>query len=311
VTLAEARQMPADFGLSWSGELVGRIVNDRDGDGVAGVSEPGLAGVRLSIQGEGRTVNADTNGYGYYRVEGLDPGAYHVVVDEGTLPTGYQLLKGGEAATEVSAQGLARVDFMGGALRAVAGVVYRDGNWSGTRDADEVGAAGVSVFCGTGTVKTDARGRYLCRSLPAGPLMVGAVAAAGTRAPEAAGRSVTLPDGPAFVERVDVALEPTYEALAQAPLPFDPRTGRLRPAARAAVTRIAALAGAIPAPLVLELRIEAPPGASPRAIERATADARALLGQAKVPEARLRAAERREIAGRWARIVVRAMKGGG
>jgi SdrD B-like domain len=312
VTVAEERKIPADFGLSWAGEMVGRVVNDRDGDGVAGVSEPGLAGVHLTIQGEGATLSTVTNGYGYYRVEGLDPGAYRVVVDEGTLPTGYQLVKGGEAATEVGAQGLARVDFMGGALRAVAGVVYRDSNWNGTRDADEVGAAGVSVFCGTGQVKTDARGRYMCRGLPAGALMVGALAAEGTRAPEAAGRSVTLPDEPAFIEHVDVALEPTYEALGQAPLPFDRRTGRLGRGARAAVARIAALARAIPAPLVLELRIEAPPGTHVGALERAVAEARALLGGAQVPEARLRATPGRiDVAGRSPRIVVRAMKGGG
>jgi hypothetical protein len=161
-------------------------------------------------------------------------------------------------------------------------------------------------------VKTDARGRYLCRSLPAGPVMVGAVAAADTRAPEAAGRSVTLPDEPAFVEHIDVALEPTYEALAQAPLPFDRRTGRPGRGARAAAARIAALARAIPEPLVLELRIEAPPGTHVGALERAVAEARAMLGRANVPEARLRATPGRiDVAGRSARIVVRAMKGGG
>jgi hypothetical protein len=78
------------------------------------------------------------------------------------------------------------------------------------------------------------------------------------------------------------------------------------------VARIAALARAIPAPLVLELRIEAPPGTHVGALERAVAEARALLGGAQVPEARLRATPGRiDVAGRSPRIVVRAMKGGG
>jgi hypothetical protein len=310
VTVAEERQIPADFGLSWAGELVGRIVNDRDRDSVADVDEPGLAGVRLSIEGEGGAMTAETNSYGYYRVEGLDPGAYRVVVDEGTLPSGYQLAQAGEAATEVAATGLARVDFLGGALRAVGGLVYQDRNWNGTRDADETGAAGVTVACGPGVVTSDARGRYLCRGLPPGPLTVNALAAPGTRVRDAVGRSVTLPDEPAFVDHIDLPLEPTYEGLAKAALPFDPRTGRMRPAARAAAANLAAVAREIPPAIALELAVEAPQGTPERAIERAAAEARALLGRAKLPGDRLAATPARsEIAGRAARVVVRAARG--
>ena len=311
VTVGEERQVPADFGVSSAGELVGRIVSDIDGDGQAGINEPGVGGVHLALEGGPATVFAQTNSYGYYRFEGLDPGAYRVIVDPGTMPSGFEIAGDGEGAAEVSALDLARIDFLALALRAVAGVAYQDRNWNGKRDPDEPGAASVSVFCGLAVGISDAQGRYLCRGLAPGPIAVTAFPAPGARVGDPGQQMLTIPSGPTFVDKIDFPIQPTYEAVQQAPFAFDPRTATLRHPSRTAA-RIAALAAEVPATLALELVVEAPLRTSERVAHEALARARALLARQGVPAARVKTAPARiGIGGKTGRIVVRVVRGDG
>jgi hypothetical protein len=83
-----------DFGYHESGcsASIGDFVwNDLDRDGVQDAGEPGLAGVRLTLQDSlfSTIASTTTNGGGIYGFSGLCAGQYRVVVDKTTLPSSF------------------------------------------------------------------------------------------------------------------------------------------------------------------------------------------------------------------------------
>ena len=71
-----------------SGVIGDRIWNDANGNGVQDGSEPGVAGVRVSLSGPGGPRTAVTDASGRYQFTGLAPGTYTVSF---TTPAGYTL----------------------------------------------------------------------------------------------------------------------------------------------------------------------------------------------------------------------------
>lgn len=180
---------PLTQGEYYFGELVpsgiaGRVYYDRDGNGTQGApaTEPGIAGVTLTLSGtdtNGNTVNATTvtDANGDYSFPNLAPGSYRVTE---TRPAGYEpgITRAGAVSGTGSASGTVPTTGSGvsagpqgsnanviqaivlGSVGAgstgnnfsavrpagVSGYVYADvAPSNGTRDAAEPGIAGVSV----------------------------------------------------------------------------------------------------------------------------------------------------------------------
>lgn len=77
--------LAAFAGPAWAATWQGRVFEDRDGDGLAGPGEPGIAGVAVS---DGRSL-AVTDGEGRYRLEGQSGAPLFVVKPAGwRLPAG-------------------------------------------------------------------------------------------------------------------------------------------------------------------------------------------------------------------------------
>lgn len=68
--------------------VVGRVFEDRDGDGVLDDDEPGLAGV---LVGTSASLYVVSDAHGRFSIPGMSPGRTVIAVDEGSLPFGARL----------------------------------------------------------------------------------------------------------------------------------------------------------------------------------------------------------------------------
>jgi fimbrial isopeptide formation D2 family protein/uncharacterized repeat protein (TIGR01451 family) len=158
------------FGELAPAGLAGSVYRDRDADGLQGPSDPGIAGVTITLSGTddlGQVVlhAALTDEAGRFGFEALRPGSYTLVE---TQPAGY--LDGAESigtqggslagddtiAAIVLAPGGVGADNRFGELvpSSLGGAAFADANNDGVRQADEAGIAGVAVTL----VGTDDRG---------------------------------------------------------------------------------------------------------------------------------------------------------
>lgn len=97
VTLASGGAATANFANRAGGTVSGRVFNDENGDGVAGPSEPGQGGVRITLL-RGGSVAAETitSGDGSFLFAGVAPGALTL---SQTVPAGFH------ATTSTTIQG--------------------------------------------------------------------------------------------------------------------------------------------------------------------------------------------------------------
>jgi len=120
---------------SATGAIRGLVFIDTDADGVLDPDEPGLAGVRVLLDGGGPQFSAQTSGAGNYEFAGLGAGAYNVSID---LPAGYSLsTTGRHEGVAVSGGTVLGIDF--GLIAA---------------DSDVRPASGVSSLPSTGALGT-------------------------------------------------------------------------------------------------------------------------------------------------------------
>lgn len=160
VIVLQAETQATGYSFSERGASLGGVVFlDRDGDGVRGPDESGLPGVAIELRDQNNTTSLGTTttaADGSYRFDHLEAGVYNVVQ---TQPAGLRTSTPNVFTTTVTVAGLSGQNF-GEVPGRLTGLVFRDDNANGTREANEPGIAGVTVTL-TGT---DAAGRPVNRT---------------------------------------------------------------------------------------------------------------------------------------------------
>jgi hypothetical protein len=176
LVIASRDKATASFGLTDETSLSGRVVNDANDSGIAGV----LLRLRRAEHRDVVVAEATTDGGGGYYFAHLAPGSYMIEVDAATIPPEHTLARPGEIAVRLAPLRPAQLDLPISAERAITGVVYfdRDGDarYSDAVDAAATGARVVASCAGREfAAESDARGRYMLRGLPAGVVTLSAV----------------------------------------------------------------------------------------------------------------------------------------
>jgi len=151
-----------DFGYAGTGRLGDFVWWDLDGDGVQDPTEPGLAGVTVTLDWAGfddTFGNADdgqlkqaTDADGGYLFTGLPGGDYRVTITQADLPSGVRVT----ADPDGGADSVSALTLAGGASNLdqdfgyvgdseIGDLVWRDVNRDGERQADEPALQGVGV----------------------------------------------------------------------------------------------------------------------------------------------------------------------
>ena len=178
-----------DFGEVRPASLSGHVYHDANDNGVFDTTETGIGGAAVQVVSDdtGATIDVVTDANGYWSVDNLMPGEYHITE---TTPDGY--LDGKDAAGTLGGvannpgdlinkvnvgAGENGEDYDFGELLpgGLCGYVYVDANNNGLRDDGEVGIAGVelTLLDGNGTptgrtATTDADGHYCFPDLAPG-----------------------------------------------------------------------------------------------------------------------------------------------
>ena len=185
-----------DFGYSELSAIGDRVWEDRNGDGVQDVGEPGLVGVSVQrctrgpdgVFGTADDVIAETQvtgANGAYLFQDLFAGPYAIKVDDTTLPPAMVLTTANDPTNLALASGETRldVDFGYQHTGSLGDRVWDDIDADSGQDAGEPGLVGVTVTlcsagpdntCGTaddvllGSQQTGADGAYLFENLAGG-----------------------------------------------------------------------------------------------------------------------------------------------
>ena len=178
-----------DFGISFvKGELFGFVLND------AGA---GVAGVTVSLEGDGRSRTFTTTMDGKFLFRGLSPGAYVVSTQPATYPPGYVIQTLQSQSAEVETGQPQKVEISVKAIRSLSGKVTT----YDTSKLQSVPLANVTVILKELKLetKTNNNGIYLFRNLPAGTYTVTA-----TYGQSEATRKVTIPPEPTNLRDIDL-----------------------------------------------------------------------------------------------------------
>lgn len=145
-----------DFGNCPYGMVQGLKFQDLDGDGVRDDTEPGLAGVTItleSVSGDGPILAAVTGEDGSFSFTGLAPGRYRVGE---SVPPGYYATRPVSVEVDLRAGDTASVLFANAPYASVAGHKWQDNNGDGVRDPGEPPVGGITVVL-TGYTLSDER----------------------------------------------------------------------------------------------------------------------------------------------------------
>ncbi len=158
VTIAPgAENRAVDFSFRYTGSIGDSVFVDRDGNGQRSASEPGLAGVRLTLRpagpdnvvgtaDDGPTRTQESTAAGGYDFDHLAPGRFRVSVDASTAPAGSSTTTAASVDVDLApgAQ-IATVDFGFRYTASIGDRVWLDANANGTQDPGEAGLAGVAL----------------------------------------------------------------------------------------------------------------------------------------------------------------------
>jgi hypothetical protein len=196
-----------DVALKGIGSIGNFVWNDLNGNGVQDVSEPGIAGVTVTVTNSmGNSFSEETNASGFYSLPNLPPGTYTVAF---ATPSGYSpssALQGSDLTLDSDpvsgtvavtlAAGQSKTDIDAGffTLLTLGNRVWFDFNSNGTRDATagETAIVGATVKlyadanadnvpdgAAIATTTTDATGSYQFPNLVGGKYIVGVVLPSG------------------------------------------------------------------------------------------------------------------------------------
>jgi hypothetical protein len=158
------------------GHIQGRAFFDLNGNGQDDPEEPGLAGMKIQLDG-GRSVTTD--GQGWYRFGSLSPGEYSLALLSEQLGVGLRASTAMEKRVSLSARQTASVSFGVTNFGFVSGRVFNDLFLTGP-EGDAFNAPGVggvrlvlrhlskAVNSSMQAVSLDAGGIYIFRNLPPG-----------------------------------------------------------------------------------------------------------------------------------------------
>lgn len=151
----------ANFGDQAKATISGRVFQDRNGNMLQDVGEPGVAGVQVTLDG---TTVTTTTGNGSYLFSNVAVGV-HTVVE--TDPAGYVSTTPNARGVLVPLSGAATVNFGVQEQGTVFGSVFNDLNGDGIQNRHESGISGVVItLVGGGpqrTTTTDPDGVYIFR----------------------------------------------------------------------------------------------------------------------------------------------------
>ena len=181
------------FGIAFTrSTLRGVVVTD------AGTAIPG---VLVRVAGADHQATLRTSDDGTFVAEGLLAGDYEVSIEAGSVPAGYPVGALESQAVRVDPNATGRAKFVLRPYRSVAGRARMFNRETGQYVA--MSGARVEILPLREQSVTDARGQYAFRNLPAGQYTV-SVRHEGREYSVA----VTVPDGPALLTNVDVAVLP-------------------------------------------------------------------------------------------------------
>ena len=195
-----------DFGFYKLGSIGDFVWNDLNADGVQGSSEPGLAGVVVTLTGGVLPLTTTTNAAGGYSFGNLQPGTYTVSVaapaayvaspqNAGTPTTDSN--NGAGTTVVIAGNDDNTIDFGFFSHGSIGNFVWNDVNANGIQDSGEPGIAGVTVTLSNGaTTTTSASGAYLFSNLAPGTYTVTVATPAGyVASPTGAGTPGTDSNG--------------------------------------------------------------------------------------------------------------------
>ena len=174
------RQVIADFGNFEMMKVRGKKFDDRDGDGVQGVGEPGLPGWRIELDLHGDGIVDDfriTDRSGDYAFDRVDPGdpdkARVFRVREVLQPDWIRTFPENDTAYPLQSGLEVIADFGNFKRPKVCGRTFDDLNGNGVKDGDDTGLSGwtVELVEPDGNVRravTQARGGYCFEDLDPG-----------------------------------------------------------------------------------------------------------------------------------------------
>lgn len=209
--LAPRETLSVGFGVTNLGFAAGRIFNDLllSGELSAG-GAPGVGGVRLVLRGASganglrQAFTQAVNANGAYEFGNLPPGDYLLEVDQGSIPADFHLP--GQTSWPIRINPLQGtfLDLPLAARRAVLGTVFfdRDGDGVFNPDNDEP-VKGAIVTVGRAEARTDSRGAYILRNLPAGEIEIFALTSDGRKSDTT---SLVLGPNPVFKRDLNLAI---------------------------------------------------------------------------------------------------------
>jgi hypothetical protein len=164
----------------------------------------GVPGVVVHVAGDGRQRTIRTRDDGSFVVEGLPAGDYDVTIDAGSVPAGYPVDALAPQRVRVEERAPGRAAFVLQPYRSVSGRARlfnrKTGQYVG------LGGATVELLPLRRQSVTDANGQFAFRGLPPGEYKI--VAKHNGRDHVVA---VSIPEGPAMMKDVDVAVLPSAE----------------------------------------------------------------------------------------------------
>jgi uncharacterized repeat protein (TIGR01451 family) len=184
--------LAVDFGYNRSGASIGDSVwFDANGDGIQQLSEVGISGVEVILQGAGpdgklntsddQFIKTTTDSKGYYQFGDLNAGSYNVGINVDTIPVGSQFTTPSVKSLTLQANDhRVDADFGVKVTGQIGDTVWLDSNSDGIQQVGEIGLSGVVVTLRSAgndgvldtaddilqSQTTDSAGKYLFKDLP-------------------------------------------------------------------------------------------------------------------------------------------------
>jgi len=143
ITLPSGGATGADFALQMQGTLGGVLYHDRNDNRSQEESEPGIGGATVTLFNAGGPLTSmNTDSRGHYQFTSLTPGVYQV---QAVAPDEWVAQSATTKSVNLGSGSATKMNFRYQSRAAIAGVVFRDLDGSGSQGLGESGIAGATV----------------------------------------------------------------------------------------------------------------------------------------------------------------------